>query len=81
MKMMSEEELLKALATNVCVYREKKGITREELSEIIGKSSNYIERLENFTFKKLPSVETVYKIVLVLETTFNDLLDERNVAK
>lgn len=81
MKMMNETELLNVLATNVGIYRKNKGITQEELSKMLGKNSSYIERLENFKFKKIPSLDVVYNLTVILEVTFNNLLEERNIEK
>lgn len=81
MKMMSEEELLKALAINVLTYRKRKEISRENLAKTIGVTSNYIEKIENGKLKETPQVEIAYKIAIVLGVTLDSLLDENNIAE
>lgn len=81
MKMMTEEEVIKALAINVFTYRKRKEISREYLAKTIGVSSSYIEKLETGKLKETPQVEIAYRIAIVLGVTLDSLLDESNIAE
>lgn len=51
--MASEDfELMNKLAINIMIYRIKANLSQEELSIIIGKPKDYIERLESLKLKK-----------------------------
>lgn len=75
MDFMKDEELLEVVANNISNYRKSMGISQEELSEIIGKKSDYIKRLENVEVS--PSAEDVYRISIVLDVTMDDLVDPK----
>lgn len=81
MEIMNEEEMLNVLAINIRFYRKKKDMSIKELSKIIGKSPNYIKKLENCGLKRVPSFDVVYKISIVLNATFGELLNKENIKK
>lgn len=52
------------LRTNIKKYREKVGLTQEQLSEIAGISSDYLSEIERG--KKIPSMKRFFKIAKAL---------------
>jgi len=57
----STETLLK---TNIKKYREKAGLTQEQLSELAGISPDYLSEIERG--KKVPSMKRFFKIAKAL---------------
>jgi len=53
--------------------RNKRGLTQEELSEIVGLSVNYIGYIEQN--KRVPSIKTADKIARALGVKFSDLFE------
>lgn len=61
-----EENIMEIVSYNIKKYRKKAGITQEQLAVDIGKSYDFVRRLE---FKKGEigcSLDTIYKISVVL---------------
>ena len=52
------------LRTNIKKYREKAGLTQEQLSETAGISSDYLSEIERG--KKIPSMKRFFKIAKAL---------------
>ena len=55
-------------------YREKQGLTQEQLAEKIEMSQNFISALERG--KKLPSFDTLIRIIDELDVTADNLLED-----
>lgn len=55
---------IKIIKYNVKKYREKCGLTQEQLSEIAGISSDYLSEIERG--KKTPSIKRLFKIAEAL---------------
>ncbi len=49
---VNDETFMKLIVMNIIIARTKAGISQVELSKMIGKKENYIERLENLEYKK-----------------------------
>ena len=71
-KEMTKEELLKKFGLNVKMARMKKGLTQEQLSEIMNIHLTYIARIE--TGKINMSLGKILELAKVLEVDINKLL-------
>lgn len=69
----SKVDIYTVIATNIKKYRILAGITQATLAEKIGVSHEFIRRIESKKGPKTFSIETIYKISLVLDITMNDL--------
>ena len=59
---------------NIKYYRKQKGITSAELAEMTGLSHDFIRQLQSNSKKTYNfSVETFYKISVVLDVSMDDL--------
>ncbi len=54
-------------------YRNKKRLTQEQLAELAGLDPRTIQRIENK--ERTPSLETLAKLVIVLEISDEDLVN------
>ena len=62
------------LAANIKFYREKSGLSEEELSLRIGRNKDYIKKLEALQFKSNPPIYVVESISKELCVSFELLL-------
>lgn len=60
------------LRTNIKKYREKAGLTQEQLSEKAGISPDYLSEIERG--KKMPSMKRLFKIAAALNRMPYELL-------
>ena len=70
-----DKNIRKKISLNIRKYRLKEGITQEQLAVDIGKSYDFIRRLE---FKKGEigcSIDTLYKISVVLKTRIDKFFE------
>lgn len=70
----SKIDIYAVIAANIKKYRILAGITQAVLAERVGVSHEFIRRIESKKGSKTFSVETIYKISLVLGITMNDLI-------
>jgi transcriptional regulator with XRE-family HTH domain len=68
-------DMRKLIGRNVRVFREERGLTQEQLSEISGFSQQYISTLE--VGHRNPTVITVYELAQALGVDFLDLVRPR----
>lgn len=66
-------ELMKNLAINVSVYRTKAKLTPKQLSRVIGKPPDFIDKLEHLELKQIPSLYVIIAISMVLQVGLDDL--------
>ncbi len=64
-------DFYKNLGNNIKKYRLKNNLTQEELADKIGKSLNFVGKIE-VAFSR-PSLPTVIQIAKALNTTVSDL--------
>lgn len=64
------------LGRNIAARRIKNGLTQEQLAEQINVSTVFISQIE--TAVRKPSLETIYKISLTLNTTIDTLIGSEN---
>ena len=67
-------ETQRNIASNLIALREGASLTQLQLSELAGIDRKTINRIENGHFS--PSVDTLTRLVLVLNTTVGNLLDD-----
>lgn len=70
-----DQNIMKKISLNIKKYRVKAGITQEQLALDIGKSYDFTRRLE---FKKGEigcSIDTLYKISVVLNTRIDKFFE------
>jgi len=62
------------IAKKVREYREKAGITQEELSRQLGKKDDFIKRLENNELSKSLTIVLVEEIAIILNVDVQDMM-------
>lgn len=62
------------IAKNVKKYREKAGMTKIELSKKLGKSNDFIERLEDNKLSKSLTIVLVEEIAIILNVSVQDMM-------
>ena len=67
-------ETQRNVASNLIALREGASLTQLQLSELAGIDRKTINRIENGHFS--PSVDTLTRLALVLNTTVGNLLDD-----
>lgn len=70
-----EENIMKKISLNIKKYRKLAGITQEQLAVDVGKSYDFIRRLE---YKKGDigcSIDTLYRISVVLNVSIDKLFE------
>ena len=72
---ISKEELYTLIAINIKKYRKEKGITQAVLAEEVGVSHEFIRRIESKKGIKTFSVDTLYRISLVLDIDISKLFE------
>lgn len=65
-KQKTKEELARLVGFNIKRLRQRKGLSQEEMAEMMSLSKNYISLLENGI--KFPSADTLSKLSCVLDT-------------
>ncbi len=71
--MTSEATKITLLGKNIAKYRNLKGYTQDELSELLGSDRGYLAKLE--TAKRKPSLAYLFRLAEALEVTESQLLD------
>ena len=71
-----QENLYERIALNIKKYRKEANITQATLAERIGVSHEFIRRIESKKGQKTFSVETLYKISLVLNISIDKLFED-----
>lgn len=69
---MNDKEILKTISENIRLERLRKHYSQEQLAELTGISTKYINMIEKQ--KSNPSITIVVKIVKALEIDLNTLL-------
>lgn len=66
------------ISKNIKKYRKLSGITQEQLAVDVGKSYDFIRRLEYKKGEIGCSIETLYRISIVLNTPISKFFEENN---
>jgi len=67
-------EIRKLINSKIKYYREKNGISQEDLSVAINRNKNFIEKVENNEYIELPTLADIILIAKQLKVSVNDLL-------
>lgn len=70
-----KNDIRERISTNIRKYRLKAGITQEQLALDIGKSYDFTRRLEFTKGKVSCSIDTLYKISVVLNTRIDKFFE------
>lgn len=70
-----DKNIRKKISLNIKKYRLKAGITQEQLALDIGKSYDFVRRLEFKQGEVGCSIETLYKISVVLKTRIDKFFE------
>ena len=76
-----DNKTMDILVNNVLFYRVTQNISQQELSRLIGKPDNYIERLESFKLKRVPDLFTLMGIAMALGIEFDLLLQDNSIIE
>jgi len=71
-----EPNIIEVVAKNVRKYRKLAGITQEQLATDIGVSNDFLRRFESTLGKEGMSLNTLYKISVVLAVTMDKFFEE-----
>lgn len=69
------ENIMVNVSNNIKKYRKKAGITQEQLAVDVGKSYDFIRRLEYKKGEIGCSIDTLYRISVVLDVTMDKLFE------
>lgn len=67
-------EIRKLINSKIKYYRERSGISQEDLSVAINRNKNFIEKLENNEYAEFPTLPDIILITKQLKISVNDLL-------
>ncbi len=70
-----EENIMTKVSTNIKKYRKIAGITQEQLAVDVGKSYDFIRRLEYRKGAIGCSIDTLYRISVVLDVTMDKFFE------
>lgn len=70
-----EENIMTKVSANIKKYRKIAGITQEQLAVDVGKSYDFIRRLEYRKGAIGCSIDTLYRISVVLNVTMDKLFE------
>ena len=72
----SKESLSTIIRVNVKKYRNKIGITQQELADLCELTHGYIRDLESLKVDKTPTIDTLAKLCNALDIDIRQLFDE-----
>ena len=73
-KIKFDADIYNTIRKNIKKYRKLKGLTSEELSEMVDLSHEFIRQIESEKVAYNFSVDTLYKISVALDVKIDDLL-------
>ncbi len=71
---MNEKEIIRRVSEKIRLERHRKKLSQQELADLSGFSTKYINLIENQ--RANPSIVVVVKLCEVLEICLNELLEE-----
>lgn len=71
-----DKDIKAIISNNVRKYRKLKGYTQEQLALYTDRSFEFIRRIESEKGRKGVSIETLWRISVVLETDINKFFEE-----
>ncbi len=73
-KIKYDTDIYNTIRKNIKKYRKLRGITSEELSEMVDLSHEFIRQIESEKVAYNFSVDTLYKISVALDVSLDDLI-------
>lgn len=73
------DNLNKTIVDNIIKYRKEKGMTQEELAYYTGLSNEFVRRVESTKGKRCYSLNSIYKISVVLGVRIDKLFEEKTL--
>lgn len=70
------DNLNKTIVENIVKYRKEKGFTQEKLAYYVGISNEFVRRVESSKGKRGYSINTLYKISVVLGIRIDKFFEE-----
>lgn len=70
------ENLNETIINNIIKYRKEKGFTQEKLAYYTGLSNEFIRRVESSKGKRGYSIQSIYKISVVLNVRIDKFFEE-----
>ena len=74
-KPVFDDDIYNTIRRNIKKYRKEKGITAAVLAEMIGRSHDFIRQIESEKVAYNFSVETFYRIAVVLDVGMDKLIE------
>ncbi len=71
-----KDNIKEIIAKNIRKYRKEKGYTQEQLAVYTNRSYEFIRRIETDYGERGISIETLYRISVVLETDIGKFFEE-----
>ena len=71
-----DKDIKAIISNNVRKYRKLKGYTQEQLALYTDRSFEFIRRIESEKGRKGVSIETMWRISVILETDINKFFEE-----
>lgn len=72
-----DTDVYNTIRKNIKKYRKLKGLTSEELSELVGLSHEFIRQIESEKVAYNFSVDTLYKISVALDVSIDTLIKKQ----
>ena len=72
-KLKFDHDIYETIRRNINKYRKEKGMTSEELSQLVDLSHDYVRQIQCKNGKGF-SVETLYRISVALNVSLDDLI-------
>lgn len=76
-QLVFDDDIYNTIRRNIKKYRKEKGLTAAELAEMVGRSHDFIRQIESEKVGYNFSVETFYKIAVVLGVGMDKLADNK----
>ena len=73
-KVKFDNDIYNTIRKNIKKYRKEKGITAAELAEMVELSHDFIRQIESEKVKVNFSLDTFYRISVVLNVSLDDLI-------
>lgn len=74
-KPIFDDDIYNTIRRNIKKYRKEKGMTAAVLAEMIGRSHDFIRQIESEKVAYNFSVETFYRIAVVLDVGMDKLIE------
>ena len=76
-KLKFDNDIYSTIRKNIRKYRKEKGMTSEELSQLVDLSHDYVRQLQRKSGKGF-SVDTFYRISVALGVSLDDLIEKNS---